>query len=851
MKEYIAETGGRYTYSDDILNLQELALSLTAIFDGCSNFVISGCEVNGNEITSGYIWLNGKVRYFSGIWGVTFPYYLVEDNSTDTVVYANDVNKKGRYNYLCIGDTNIPYMPDPVTLLVPQYITVNPSYTPRLIDQFIGKYAVLLESPFSKQTIKKDVIFAGTLTGEKDIISKTALSVVNPSNGYTLKNVVKPSGDGSVGLYVNGLLVNEIILSTDGSFQFLKQNKEIARVSEEGFQYTHSVSTTSQTGSIFISGYSISNIVDDSDAGSIDVNINGYERGNTKYRDFRVYDGKNTIEPILHIEGKTQTAKVKGLLTIRNEGNGIELVNSTYLKGNSLLTNLITWKDTASEIIAFIGYGESDTFDFTLKNTLGNIVLHPKEWLDIKGELKINGKGISSLYVSMSDFANELNKKVDSVSGKQLSTEDFTTIFKEKLEGINPSKIGNSDAGYVTAKDVTEALSKKLSIASNLSDLNNKQQARVNLEVYSISESRDILLKKESNLLELVTLTADEVNGLTTEQITAKKEQKQATVRNNIDAEKKGTGDLKLAKASNLSDLPDKAQARKNISVYSTQEIDQLLQGKISNEDGYVGAIFTQDHKTKLDGIKTGNFSGIEGYVLSSAVKTELGKKANLLLDNYNSSQKITIAGNLGVYTKTDSDGKFATFSSLFQDYINYQVTKQGKTTQQAQQALRDKLNCPSKEDVTSSYVRKDGKLADLVLANADAKKTACRSIGAAYADDYQTKLTDTGWLQMGNTGNTDTSRLYIRQIGNIVCIQGIVNTGRRNGSNNGGTVGVIPNQVLPPKYAVYTMATTWNDGHQYNRGVSFKISANSRNITIQESGFNNLDTEVSFTYMT
>ena len=26
MKEYIAETGGRYTYSDDILNLQELAL---------------------------------------------------------------------------------------------------------------------------------------------------------------------------------------------------------------------------------------------------------------------------------------------------------------------------------------------------------------------------------------------------------------------------------------------------------------------------------------------------------------------------------------------------------------------------------------------------------------------------------------------------------------------------------------------------------------------------------------------------------------------------------------------------------------------------------------------------------
>lgn len=45
MKEYIAETGGRYTYSDDILNLQELALSMSAVFDGCSDFIISGCEI--------------------------------------------------------------------------------------------------------------------------------------------------------------------------------------------------------------------------------------------------------------------------------------------------------------------------------------------------------------------------------------------------------------------------------------------------------------------------------------------------------------------------------------------------------------------------------------------------------------------------------------------------------------------------------------------------------------------------------------------------------------------------------------------------------------------------------------
>ena len=53
MKEYVAEPGGRYTYSDDILNLQELALSLSAIFDGCQEFIISGCEPDGASISPG------------------------------------------------------------------------------------------------------------------------------------------------------------------------------------------------------------------------------------------------------------------------------------------------------------------------------------------------------------------------------------------------------------------------------------------------------------------------------------------------------------------------------------------------------------------------------------------------------------------------------------------------------------------------------------------------------------------------------------------------------------------------------------------------------------------------------
>lgn len=70
MKEYIAETGGRYTYSDDILNLQELALSMSAVFDSCSDFIISGCEPDGPRISPGYVPSTG---YTAHTWVPQFP----------------------------------------------------------------------------------------------------------------------------------------------------------------------------------------------------------------------------------------------------------------------------------------------------------------------------------------------------------------------------------------------------------------------------------------------------------------------------------------------------------------------------------------------------------------------------------------------------------------------------------------------------------------------------------------------------------------------------------------------------------------------------------------------------------
>lgn len=859
MKEYKASTGGRYTYADDLLNLQDLALSYSSIFHACTNFVISGCEIEDGNIREGFIWLGNKVRHFGGCNNISYPFYIFENNQAETTTYANDVNKTGRINYLSTWGNNVPAIPDSVTGKLPEYIEVKENYIPRLLDKFFGKYAVLLETPFSKQTIKKDLVVAGDLSIDKNVESKTAISVINPAKGYALKNIVRADGCGSVGLYLNGLLINEIVLNTNGTFALLKGTNCIATFNDAGLLINNATLNTLRVSSISVVKNIIENSQEHSDNGSIDINVSGYNNEGVFYRNFNVYNGRNSQIPIFSTEGKSGTVRINGNFEIQGNNPDINIINTVYNKSDNRLLNAIRWRDSNKDEISCIGFISGNNLDFTVKNNIGNLIISPKNYVDIIGELRLRGTNIKDIYVDTAVFNDELYKKVSKVEGKQLSTEDFTTELKAKLTAIKTGSLPNATTGYATVTEIVDALDKKISKLENLGDIPDKKIARINLDVFSKSETNGLFLKISQNLLELVSLSADEINGLTPEQAGALKSNKQKAVRDNIDAEKKGTGDLKLAKASNLSDVPDKAQARKNISVYSTEEVDKKLEKYLPLSSEYTGAVFTNEHKQKLEAIKTGNFAGIdnenkpvsqtEGYVLTSHVIKELGKKANLLMDGYNDTQKKTIASNLGIYNKDESDLKYASIEDLFQDFITFLV-KQGKSSAEAQMILRDKLNCPGKEDVSNHYLRKDGKLNDLILSNADAKKAACKVLGAAYAEEYQTKIIDTGWIKMNNSGgNTYANDLYIRQIGNIVSIQGTVYNNRHDGTHWGGTLAVIPNQIQPPKYAVKNSLCEFNDDHKYNRGATYVIWGGDRRLIMYESGWYGA-TELNFTYM-
>ncbi len=86
MIEFDAQEGGRYTYVDDIVNLQNLALAFGELFHDCDNFILSGCEVSGTSISAGFVYINGKLRRFNGATGITsWPQYIYESNKTESV----------------------------------------------------------------------------------------------------------------------------------------------------------------------------------------------------------------------------------------------------------------------------------------------------------------------------------------------------------------------------------------------------------------------------------------------------------------------------------------------------------------------------------------------------------------------------------------------------------------------------------------------------------------------------------------------------------------------------------------------------------------------------------------------
>lgn len=483
MKEFSAQTGGRYTYVDDIANLQDLALAFASIFVGCDNFIISGCEISGTSISPGYIYINGKIRYFSGISGITkWPQFLYESNKTETVAYASGSDKVGRNIYGCALAETVPTTLDPLTNAIPAYIKLTADGGLTMRDALFGRYALLLKSSAGKQVVDDVVTFNND---------------ININGVLSTKNRAKlTSGNATCQIYYSGenLVVQSQIdtgsiyrftIANGKGFQFYVNDTLVYKVDENGINTELPITVQECiAGNISIESSNIINKGHASDSACININMSGYNGGSTHYRNTYIGNGKGIA--ILSIIGSNNTVNINGQLGIKSTAIAAITLQSTASKDNLALRKIIEWKDVNGIQIANIGYNSLENNVFEIKNSIANISIIGYEAVDIGPAIKENGQLLSVKYVTatklnqlLEDKANtsavytqtQANDKFASKNGglSQFAGTYTKAQLRQQIEAVSASDVSNSyPAISKLLSDMATTEDKKSQICKNI-----------------------------------------------------------------------------------------------------------------------------------------------------------------------------------------------------------------------------------------------------------------------------------------------------------------------------------------------------------------------------------------------
>lgn len=469
MKEYYALSGGRYTYADDLINLQDLALSLSSIFNECDSFVISGCKVSGTEISSGYIYLGGKIRYFNGASGiVTWPQYIYENNETQTIAYESGDSKSGRIVYECsIGDS-IPSKNDPVTNKPPQTLQITQEGGVTLKDAFIGKYALVLNPGVPTQTVKGAVNLEQVKIQNLNITEKLAFNKNNADVQILL--------DGNT--FVIKVLKDdhaiEWRLNPDVGLSALINGQTLFQTLSSGYlDFPKLTAKELKVGSVMIQGAHVLDCNTPSDNGILYLNYLGYNYNFQKFRSTIIGNGKR--QAMIECLGKQNSVIIHSNTTLKQS-----------LKLDSPTGAALLW--TANAKTAGITYSPNiNNGELLIANVGGSIKLQSKESVDIGPAIKEGGVLLSEKYVTSQQHAIDLRQKVnaDKVFSKEESDEKYIKIAKglqeiaktpeektarrQEIEAVSLSDVKNTCA--VLGKklsDMARSVSEKEEVCNNI-----------------------------------------------------------------------------------------------------------------------------------------------------------------------------------------------------------------------------------------------------------------------------------------------------------------------------------------------------------------------------------------------
>lgn len=423
MKEFNAQTGGRYTYVDDIVNLQELALAFASVFDECDNFIISGCEVSGTTISSGYVYINGKIRHFSGASGIVeWPQYLYESNRTETVAYASGDSKVGRNIYGCAIASEVPGTQDNLTGETPAFIKITSEGGMRMNDAFFGKYALLLQSAAGAQTVMDMVTFSKNIDVHGVLTTRSALSIVN----HQSVSQIFYSGDSLVVQSRVGQKRMHMTINSNDGFQFFIDNDLLCTIGANEIAFKKPVvATTVTTGNICVKNNDIFNNGHADNNACVNINVTGYQDGASYYRNTIIGNGKGNA--IIKVTGSTKNVHIQGDLSIDSVA-----IASLSLKKNKL----IQWLDNSSAQIAYVGYNNSNVFK--INNTGSSITITATGFVNIGPAIQEGGQLLTDKYTTRQLFTSELGKKAD--ANKVYTKTDSDNKYAVLNEGLTQLK---------------------------------------------------------------------------------------------------------------------------------------------------------------------------------------------------------------------------------------------------------------------------------------------------------------------------------------------------------------------------------------------------------------------------
>ena len=492
MKHFNAQTGGRYTYVDDIINLQELALALNSIFTGCDNFVVSGCEVSGTTISSGYVFINGELRYFAGATGVsTWPRYIYEANSIENVDYASGTEKVGRHIYGCAIGTSVPSSLDPITNAVPQYIKFTSTGALTMKDAFFGKYALLLNAASGNQAVAGAVTFQGAVT------MNTALTTKGGINNNSGNHEGKMYWDGTDFIIQtkkeNGSW-HKIVIDNGGNVKFYVGSDLLFTIGSSGISTSLGFSAnTVKGGSVKLAS---TNIYDDgtsSDAGVLNINMLGYNGGSSYYRDTKIGNGKGVA--VIEVTGSTSAVGINGVATIKSADAVGLIIKSTYAKTSSDMLKAIGFRDSANEVMANIGYVTSGSKLFSIANALGEVEITGASYVNIGPAIKEGGTLLSTKYVLVSSYNTAMALKADTSSIYTRTQADnryglLTGGLSQFVGGANTKAVLRGHIDAMGQSDVTSLCPTKANLLADMAtDETKKAQIRANIGAASSSDS--------------------------------------------------------------------------------------------------------------------------------------------------------------------------------------------------------------------------------------------------------------------------------------------------------------------------------------------------------------------------